>query len=263
LSTVLGLLEKLFGDLPASDFGPLKLRDIRDHLTSSGNSRRYINEQIRDVIRIIEHGVSLELVDASSVTALKALKPLRKGEAPEPEPRQPASLEAVRATIPHLSDVVADMVRIQVATGCRPSELFSMTPAQVDRDGADWLYVPAEHKTSRHGKRRQIPIVGDARIVLGKYLAGDANEFCFRTVKGSPWNKDSYRRHITRANKKHGLEHWTPYQLRHTAAQQVRDILGVEKAAALLGHSRLSTTEIYAKANASQAIEAASILPTL
>ena len=262
-NTVLSLLEKLYGTLPASEFGPLRLRDLRDKLAETDNSRRYINEQVRDVIRIFEHGTSLELVDTSVLTGLQTLKPLRRGEARESKPREPAAIADVRASLPHLTPVVADMVRLQVATGCRPGELFSMTSKQVDQSAADWLYVPAEHKTSRHGKRRQIPIVGDARIVLGRYLTGAPDELCFRNKKGTPWDKDSYRRHITRANKKHGLEHWTPYQLRHTAAQQVRDILGIESAAALLGHSRLSTTEIYAKANSQQAIAAANILPTL
>ncbi|MDB4533127.1 tyrosine-type recombinase/integrase [bacterium] len=262
-NTVLSLLEKLYGTLPASEFGPLRLYSVREKLAETGNTRRYINDQHRDAIKIFEHGVSFELVDASVLTSLKTLKLLRSGEARESEPRQPVPLDDVRATLPHLHDGVADMVRLQLGTACRPSELFRMTPAQVDRGESDWIYIPAEHKTTRYGKRREVPIVGDARIILGKYLGGGPDELCFRNQKGTPWNKDNYLRNIARVNLKHGLKHWTPYQLRHTAAQKVRDILGPIATGALLNHSRLSTTEIYAKANTQQAIDAARELPTL
>ncbi|MFV0444200.1 MAG: tyrosine-type recombinase/integrase [Planctomycetaceae bacterium] len=42
---------------------------------------------------------------------------------------------------------------------------------------------------------------------------------------------------------------WTPYQLRHSAATEIRKHFGIESAGAVLGHARLETTEIYAEKN--------------
>ena len=49
---------------------------------------------------------------------------------------------------------------------------------------------------------------------------------------------------------------WTTHQLRHAFATRVRREHTADVAQVLLGHSSLSTTEIYAKADASKAIEA-------
>jgi integrase len=44
-----------------------------------------------------------------------------------------------------------------------------------------------------------------------------------------------------------GLVYWTPHQLRHAKAQMIRDQFGLEAAQAVLGHSSLTATQIYAK----------------
>ena len=70
------------------------------------------------------------------------------------------------------------------------------------------------------------------------------------------YDKHSYRRVIVRACKKAGIESWTPYQLRHSAATIIRKKYGIEAARVVLGHKNLSTTEIYAEADRESAIEA-------
>ncbi|AQT68052.1 site-specific tyrosine recombinase XerC [Anaerohalosphaera lusitana] len=45
------------------------------------------------------------------------------------------------------------------------------------------------------------------------------------------------------------LPKWTPYQLRHTAATKARKLFNYETAGALLGHSNMSATQIYAERN--------------
>lgn len=77
----------------------------------------------------------------------------------------------------------------------------------------------------------------------------------------------SYRRAIERgvhaANKrrqKDGLEllpNWSPNQLRHLRAGEIEQTLGIEMAAAVLGHSKVETTAIYARRKQQLAIKAA------
>lgn len=260
---LLDLLESKHGDEPADDFGPRKLESLRDSFVAKGNSRRYANEQTGKVVKIIEHGVARELVKPDRIVALRALPPLKRGQARDNPKRSGVSLDAIRETLPHLTPTAAAMVRLQLATAMRPSELFRMTPAMIDRSGPTWFYRPHAHKTEHHGKTKAVPIIGEAAGVLAPFLFGEPDELCFRTMKGTPWNKDSYRIAVTRAAKAAKVEHWTPYQIRHTSAQAVRDAAGPEAAQALLGHSRLSTTEIYAKANEAKAVAAAKVAPAV
>jgi integrase len=263
IGRVLGVLEERFGSEAVDNFGPRKLELVRDELLSFGNCRRYVNDQIRDVLNLFRFGVARELVDAKVLTALSALDSLKRGEAPDRDKRSGVPLLVVEDTLPHLDAVVAKMVRLQLATAARPSEVFGMKPRMIEQVGNVWIYRPEKHKTQHHGKSKLIPIAGVAREILQSSMPGVPDEYCFLTRKKTPWDKDSYRRHITRTCEKHGIEKWTPYQLRHTALQAVRDAAGAEAAQALAGHSRLDTTEIYAKASLERAVIAAEYTPRI
>ena len=102
-----------------------------------------------------------------------------KTEPANPTPVPPISDAVVDATLPHLPAVVADMVRFQRLTGCRPQEVCLIRPCDVDTSGEVWMYVPAEHKTEHHGKRRTIFIGPRAQDVLRPYLLRDKESYCF------------------------------------------------------------------------------------
>jgi integrase len=226
------------------------------------------------------------------------VEPLRLGqtEAPETEPVTPVDLEIVRKTAKHLSPVLKAMLRVQVATGMRPSEVCRIRPCDIDRSGNFWMFRPAKHKTANKGKRKAVPIVGDARDAITDYLNRDPQAYCFSPVDSVAWwqaqkranrkskvqpsqvsraktnprkrprdhyDANSYRQSIQRAAKAAGVESWHPYQLRHLAGTVVRDALGIEAAQALLGHSHLCMTEHYAKQTEAKAIEAANAAPKL
>ena len=80
---------------------------------------------------------------------------------------------------------------------------------------------------------------------------------------GTKWTKDSYRRSIVRAAKKASVEHWTPYQLRHLCATEVREALDVEASQALMGQSSVQMAAHYARIKDAKAIEAAKAAPRL
>lgn len=294
------LLDDEYGDEPAADFGPRKLAEIRDLFVVSGNNRDTVNKQTRAVVRIFKHAVSRELIAPDRLVALESLEALRRGQtaAPEPKKVQPVDIEIVKASAKNLSPTLRAIVRIQAATGMRPSEVCNMRPCDIDRSGAEWFYRPDHHKTAHRGKTKAVPIVGDAREALAPFLLRDAEDYCFSPVESARWyrdqrtamrvtpvrygngvgttrkanpkrppgnkySKDSYRRAIYRAADKAGVPRWFPYQLRHTAATVVREALGVEAAQALLGHSRSAMTEHYAQQSERKAIEAARVAPSI
>ena len=158
------------------------------------------------------------------------------------------------------------------------------------------MYRPTVHKNSRRNQKRKVPILGDVRITLGKFLDRDPDSFCFspresmawfrqqqrqnrktkvqpsqqnrrKTIKkrepGLRYKSTAYYRAIQNAAKKAKVDPWYPYQLRHTAATVVRETLGIEAAAALLGHARTDMTEVYAQVKLSKAIEAAAAAPRI
>ena len=263
LRRVFAVLEERFGSEPVDSFGPRKLEILRDELLSTGNCRRYVNDQTRDILSLFRFGVARELVDAKVLTALSALDLLKRGEAPDRPKRGGVALSVVAKTLPHLDPVVARMVRLQLATAARPSEICGMKPRMIDQSGAVWMYRPEKHKTAHHGKRKSIPISRDGKEALVPSMNQSPDGYCFLTSKRTPWDKDSYRRHITRACEKNGIQRWTPYMLRHSALQAVRDAVGAEAAQAIAGHSRIDTTEIYAKASEERAVLAAQHTPNL
>lgn len=294
------LLDDEHGDEPAESFGPRKLAEIRSLFVVDGNCRKYVNQQTRNVVRIFKHAVSRELIKPDQLVALQSLEPLRYGQtkAKEGKPRQPADLDAVRLTATHLSPPLRAMVRIQAATGMRPSEIFKMRPYDIDRSGDVWIYRPESHKTSHHGKGKAVPIIGDARKALTPFLLRDSEQYCFSPRESKRWyqdertasrttplscgtktgdkrkenpkrqpgvkfTKDSYNRAIVRACEKAGVKKWTPYQLRHTTARAIREALDMESAKCLLGHSKTAMTEHYAKQDLKRAIAAAAVAPTV
>ena len=286
------------GSLQAKAYGPKALQRQRDRWVDSGKSRNYCNTLTNNAVRMFRFAVGEELVDSSVWERLKSIEPLREGqtEAPETSPVRPVALADVRATAKELPPVLKAMVRIQVATGMRPSELCGMRPGDIDRAGTEWMYRPPHHKNKRKGKSRAIPILGDAKEALIDYMNRHPEAFCFSPSESVAWqnaNKranrqtkvqpsqldrskenpevqagdaytpTSYRRAITRAATRAKVSPWFPYQLRHLNLTEIRDSLGVEHAQAMGGHSRIDMTEVYAKVSEAKAIEAAKHAPTL
>ncbi|MEM6468254.1 MAG: tyrosine-type recombinase/integrase [Planctomycetota bacterium] len=295
------LLELEHGDVPANEFGPRRLEEVRNTFVANGNSRSYANRLTGCVVKIFRYGVSRELVDVNVIVRLQTLEALRYGQtsAPETKKVEPVELEIVEATAKHLSPIIKAMVRVQVQTGMRPGEVCKIRPCDIRTEGDVWLYTPSSHKTSHRGKTKTVPIVGDARDALAPFLVDRASDaYCFspreamairhaeaakkrktpkscgnrpgtnrkanpKRVPGERYTTNGYHQAIKRAAKKAKVAHWHPYRIRHLTGTLVRQALGVEAAQALLGHSRVDTTEIYAQVSKEKAVQAAKSAPSL
>ncbi len=175
-------VKALYGRQPCSEFGPTALKVVRERMVTDGLSRKTANQRIGRVKRMFKWGAAAELIPANIPQALSMVEGLKYGrtEAREAAPVRPVEDAIVEATIPHLPEVVGDMVRLQRLTGMRPAELCIIRPTDLDRSADVWTYRPESHKTQHHGKERIVYIGPQAQGVLLRYLARDSADYCFR-----------------------------------------------------------------------------------
>jgi integrase len=247
-------LAKEFGEYLANDFGPKRLKELQQTLVKRGWSRRYINRMKNIVCRAFKWAASEELIDPRIPMALRSVDALKKGRTPatEYEPIGPVSDEDIVKTLPELSPMIQDMVRIHRLTGMRPGELLAMTRQTIDTSDPEcWAYTPGRHKTQHHGKGRIVFIGPKCQAILTPWMmkAGDGRIFSV--------TRDGYRRAVTRACKRAGVAEWAPNQLRHSLATEVRSKFGLETAQVLLGHSNADVTQVYAERDLAKARAAA------
>ena len=175
-------LMELYSDSLAADFGPVQFKAIRAWWIDRGSSRQYVNKQMKRLARIIKWLVAEGKMQPAIHQAIKCVEPLRKGrcEARETPPIVPVEDSVVELTIPHMTLVVAAMVRFQRLTGARPGEICVIKPAMVDKSAEIWEIRMTSHKNSWRGKDRTIYVGPQAQKVLAPFLEGRPPEsFCF------------------------------------------------------------------------------------
>jgi hypothetical protein len=97
------------------------------------------------------------------LVAVESLK-ICQTAAPRPPVVRMVPWESVEATLPQLTPLLADMVRFQLLTGCRPGEVCDLRPWLVDRqwgvvDGVPVrLYCYRSTRPPDGGKHRSIPL---------------------------------------------------------------------------------------------------------
>jgi integrase len=284
LKSAIRVVRHVHGHVPVDQFGPAALEAVRRRMVELGWARGTVNKQVGRVRRIVRWGVAKQLVSPAVLVGLEAVAPLKKGRsaARETSPVLPVSDTAVETTIPHLSAVVAAMVKLQRLTGMRPHEVCRLRPGDVDRSTGVWVYTPHGHKTEHLGRPRRIPLGPRARAVLEPFLGREAGVYCFdpraavaelrakqraaRAARGggsggsrkppahSPgrqardrYTTGTYRQAVRRGCLKAGIPVWEPNQLRHAYATAVRQRHGLEAAQVLLGHASADVTQVYAE----------------
>lgn len=285
-------VKELYGHTAAVEFGPLALKAIRARMIEADNSRTYINDAADRIRAMFKWAASEELIPAAVYHALLTVAGLRKGRtvARETAPVLPVDDSVVNTTLDHLTPVVADMVRLQRLTGCRPDEVCSLRPCDVDTSGPVWTYTPESHKTQHHGRQRIICIGPKGQDILRPYLLREKTSYCFspadserkrraeqhasrktplscgntpgtnrkakpKRTAGERYTSESYRRAIHRACDKAKLDRWSPNRLRHSAATEIRKRFGLEAAQVTLGHAAADVTQVYAERDLQKAAD--------
>jgi integrase len=133
-----------------------------------------------------------------------------------------------------------------------------------------YLFSPAEARDEKYAARRQrrrTPLYPSHQRRYEEHRSSRP-----RRTPGDVYSVSSYRRAIHRAiaaanrwarggvvcgNDEILVPHWSPHQLRHSAATRLNKQFGLEDVSVMLGHSDLATTRIYALPDVSRAVEIA------
>lgn len=145
------------------------------------------------------------------------------------------------------------MLELLYATGMRVSELISLRLGDVN---LSMNYILC----SSSGKERVIPIENAAKNALESYIRNVRADMCadteylFTNMKGNPMTRQGFWKLIKAYAKKAGIEKdITPHTIRHSFASHLvsngADLKAVQE---MLGHSDISTTQIYLKSRQSR-----------
>lgn len=183
--------------------------------------------------------------------------PSARIEAPRLGQRLPGSLSEgeVEALlrVPDVGDTLGlrdrAMLELLYATGLRVSELVGLSLSQIN------LQVGLVRIMGKGSKERLVPVGEEALDWLGRYLSegrphlvrGQPSDALFPTRRGEAMTRQAFWQLIKRYALQAGIEHHlSPHTLRHAFATHLinhgADLRSVQM---LLGHSSLSTTQIY------------------
>jgi integrase len=261
-----------------------------DSKTPAGKpwSRGFVNACVSRVKRVFKWGVANEILPPAVFHGLQTVTGLQRGQtrAREAEEVKPVPLAFVEATLPHAPAPVAAMVRLQLLTAMRPGEVVIMRACDINMTGRIWFYAPQFFKTQWRGHSRAIAIGPKAQEIVKQFFTTDLTAYLFspraamddrrRTLRANRKSKvqpsqvdrrkkaprkaprdrydvGSYRQAIHAAAVKADVPEWSPNQLRHTSATELRKEFGLDAARAILGHRSTRVTEVYAEIDAKKA----------
>ena len=222
--------------------------DIRRFLTAEhrrGLAGRSLQRRLSAVRRF------LDFLCARGPLAANPAKGIR---APKARQRLPKTLDTDQAA--HLMEIPGDgplaardraMLELTYSSGLRLAELVGLNAGDIDlQEGV----VPV---TGKGGKTRHLPVGRKARDALARWLehrgqlaeAGETALFVSR--QGQRLSPRAVQARMAEHARRQGLDrHVHPHMLRHSFASHLLESSGDLRAVQeLLGHSQLSTTQVY------------------
>lgn len=145
------------------------------------------------------------------------------------------------------------MLELLYATGLRVSELISLKISDIN---LSLNYIECHDRN----KSRIIPIENAAKYALSRYITETRpamcadSEFLFTNVKGDVMSRQGFWKVLKSYAKKAGInKDITPHMIRHSFATHMvingADLASLQE---MLGHSDISTTQIYLKGKSSK-----------
>lgn len=222
-----------------------------EQLTEQGMKPSTISRNIASIKAYFSYLVEQGYIDQNPAEQLKA---------PKIEKKMPSIL-SVEDTVRLLEQPAGNapkdyrdraMLELLYATGIRVSELLSLKLSDVN--------MQLEYIVCReNSKERVIPFGNTARRALRDYLKkgrpfmveDGKNNLLFTNCSGQPMSRQGFWKLIKGYGKKAGIEtELTPHTLRHSfAAHLVGNGADLHSVQEMLGHSDISTTQIYKLVN--------------
>jgi len=150
------------------------------------------------------------------------------------------------------------MLELLYATGIRVTELTSLKVSEVNMKLS---YIVCKD----NGRERIIPFGRNAKKALERYLSGartvmlkgNENDILFTNCSGSPMSRQGFWKLIKFYAKKAGItSEITPHTIRHSfAAHLVENGADLHAVQEMMGHSDISTTQLYVNLNAGKVRE--------
>ena len=168
-----------------------------------------------------------------------------------------AAIRAVDSTEPWVAARDWALVVLIFGCGLRISEALSLKNTDIT-DHPDTIRI-----LGKGTKERIIPVLPAVYIAMDKYIAvrpfgNQPDDFVFRSIRGLPMSARMAEKVIEKL--RHYLQlpdYVTPHALRHTFATALlaggADLRSIQE---LLGHSSLSTTQLYTRVNMSEIMDA-------
>jgi integrase/recombinase XerC len=241
---------------------PADVRGFLAHRRAQGVENRSLMRQIAGLRSLARF---LERTERGTAGAFAAIRPpkVKKG-LPRPIAAQAArelcdvDARAGEERAPWILARDAAVLGLLYGAGLRISEALSLTLDDAPRAGVDTLRI-----LGKGGKERIVPLLPAVSRLIDSYIAQcpfrpDRKEPLFRGARGGPLSPRIVQLAMERLRGALGLpDTATPHALRHSFATHLLskggDLRAIQE---LLGHSSLSTTQVYTKVDAARLLDA-------
>ncbi len=227
----------------------LKQNDIRAHIATRrrrGIGSKSLQRELSAIRSFYAFLLKNRLAESNPAQHVKAPKQARKLPKTLDVDQVSGLLDAVTNSPLEVRDVA--MFELFYSSGLRLSELSALNLDDLDLSDRSLIV-----RLGKGGKSRVLPIGGKAVITLNKWfqerskISAIADGALFVTSTGRRLGQRSIELRLAQWCKKKGFqEHVHPHMLRHSFASHLlessQDLRAVQE---LLGHSNISTTQIY------------------
>ncbi len=238
--------QRILGKDVLPSWGNRKARDITrrdvivllDRIVSRG-SPIAANRTLAVIRRMFNFAVSQDILGTTPVTLIKA---------PSPENRRDRvlSLDEVKTfwlALDELTPLMRGVFKLQLLTAQRPGEVVKAEWGEIQ---GDWWIIP-KHK-AKNTLSHRVPLSPHVMGVLNEIKANSGeSRWLFPSPQGDkPIHPDSLPRVISRNRDIFAIEHFTPHDLRRTAASHMTS-MGISRlvVSKILNHAESGITAVY------------------
>ena len=243
------LLLPRFGEQPLSELGGKALAELDAELVADG-----LKPSTRANIHCVYRSVLGCAVDAGFLPELPRFPPLPKVGRQIVRPMRTEHVEQLLAVCSSSARLALSLMAF---AGLRPSEVRGLRWCDVDlKSGVLGIrrgMIVGEETTPKSHHHRAVPLSTPLRAILEPLATQRHSPWSevALTAQGQPWGDFGLHQAFGRAQKRAGLQGWSPKSLRHYF---VTELFGRGASAPviqkLVGHSDLATTQRYADVDA-------------